>query len=87
MVTSYLFLLLPFLSEFFRSRHNLDFSSLSVVRNCLAALFEETHSSSLVLRDERYLFQLIPPFICNHDGLLCLCHTLGRVSLIQSMLD
>ena len=87
MVPSYLFLLLPFLSEFFRSRHNLDLSPLSVVRNRLAALFEETHSSTLVLRDERYLFQLIPPFICNHDGLLCLCHTLCRISLIQGMLD
>ena len=55
MVSSMCLLLFSFLSEFFRSRHDLDFSSLSVVRDCLAALLEETHSSTLVLRYERHL--------------------------------
>ena len=56
-LVSYKWLLLfLLLSKFFRSRHQANLRSLSVLRYCLAALLQEVNSSSLALRDERHFF-------------------------------
>jgi hypothetical protein len=40
-----------------------------------------------VLRDERYLFQLIPPIVGDHDGLLGFGLAFSRVTFLHSFLD
>ena len=87
MVSCVRLLLFPFLSEFFRSRHQTNLRSLSVFFNYLAALLKEIDCPSLALGNERYFFQFFPPVVRYQDGLCCLGFTLCGVTLSHSMLD
>jgi hypothetical protein len=87
LVSSESFLLVLSCFELIRFISKLDIESFSIFRHRLAALLEQIDSPSLVLGDERYFLQLIPPFVRDLDRFLSFGCSLSIMPFLHGLFN